>query len=73
LSTQKNKSVTDNNLIKQVIDIANNKGASRIIMPANNLLMIGILNQYRYWTKSRARLCGLDILNNNEYMNNLSS
>ncbi len=73
LSTQKDISAADNNLIKEIIMIANNKGASRIIMPANNLLMIGILNQYRYWTKSRARLCGLDILNNNEYMNNLLS
>jgi type I restriction-modification system DNA methylase subunit len=47
-----------------LMEIANAQGASQIIIKGREGLLIGILNQYRYWTKSRARLCGLDILRN---------
>ena len=43
-------------------DIANEKCASQIIINDSDGLIIGLINQYRYWTKSRARLCGLQIL-----------
>ena len=50
------------NNIGILMDIANKKGASQIIINGSDGLIIGLLNQYRYWTKSRARLCGLQIL-----------
>lgn len=65
LSTQKgqiNKYSTK--ALESLIDLANDKGSSQIIIKDGDGLLIGLLNQYRYWTKSRARLCGLDILRN---------
>ncbi len=52
------------NALDSLITIANDQGASQIIIKDGDGLLIGLLNQYRYWTKSRARLCGLDILRN---------
>jgi hypothetical protein len=42
---------------------ANRAAASRVIMvlPQGGLL-IGLLNQLRFWSQSRARLCGLHIV-----------
>ena len=50
--------------IGSLIEIANDRGSSQIIIKEEYGLLIGVLNQYRYWTKSRARLCSLDILRN---------
>ena len=50
--------------LESLINLANDKGSSQIIIKDGEGLLIGLLNQYRYWTKSRARLCGLDILRN---------
>ncbi|MFH2059898.1 MAG: N-6 DNA methylase [Pseudomonadota bacterium] len=52
------------NALDRLITIANDRGASQIIIKDGDGLLIGLLNQYRFWTKSRARLCGLDILRN---------
>ncbi len=43
---------------------ANETGCSRATMRGNERLVIGIVDQYRYWTKSRARLCAIDIIRN---------
>jgi hypothetical protein len=42
---------------------ANKAAASRVVMrvPEGGLLL-GILNQGRFWTRSRARLCGVYLM-----------
>jgi type I restriction-modification system DNA methylase subunit len=47
---------------KYVIPLANQTGATQIIEEIEGGLLIAILYQYRYWTPSRARLLGADIL-----------
>ncbi|MCG2775679.1 MAG: SAM-dependent methyltransferase [Desulfobacterales bacterium] len=47
------------------VEMANNSGASRILIISENNLHIGMLNQYRYWTPSRARLLALQLLRDN--------
>ena len=46
----------------EVIPLANQTGATQIIEPIEGGLLIAILRQYRYWTPSRARLLGAEIL-----------
>jgi len=48
--------------LKNLMDEANKTGASRIVLhvPSGGLV-VGILNQRRFWTLSRARLCSLHI------------
>lgn len=50
-------------LISKVMRQANQTAASRVIMvlPQHGLL-VGLINQRRFWSKSRARLCGLHIV-----------
>lgn len=50
-------------LVSKVMREANRTAASRVIMvlPKQGLL-VGLLNQRRFWSKSRARLCGLHIV-----------
>jgi hypothetical protein len=48
----------------RVLQLANETGASQIIQETERGLVIGILNQYRYWTPSRARLLAAEILQN---------
>jgi len=51
------------NLIVGLMKEANRAAASRVVMRVPNRgLLIGILNQLRFWTQSRARLCGLHLL-----------
>jgi hypothetical protein len=46
--------------LKKLMGEANKTGASRIVLRVpNGGLVIGILNQRRFWTRSRARLCSL--------------
>jgi hypothetical protein len=45
-----------------ILKLAERTGASIIIQPDVDALLIGILNQYRYWNQSRARLLAADIL-----------
>jgi len=42
--------------------LANETGATRVIETLRGGLLIGILRQYRYWTPSRARLLGAEIV-----------
>jgi hypothetical protein len=49
---------------RTVLQLANETGATQIIREAGRGLVIGILNQYRYWTPSRARLLAAHILQN---------
>jgi hypothetical protein len=48
--------------LRNLMGEANNAGASRIVLhvPGGGLV-VGILNQRRFWTRSRARLCSLHI------------
>ena len=50
-------------LFSNVMQVANRTAASRIllVLPHGGLL-IGLLNQLRFWSRSRARLCGLHII-----------
>jgi len=52
-------------LLARLMVEANKTGASRIILRVpNGGLVLGILNQRRFWTRSRARLCSLHIEQN---------
>ena len=62
LSVDEGKTVSSDSLRKIVIDLANRTGASIIIQIDDAGLIVGVLNQYRYWTRSRARLLAADIL-----------
>lgn len=46
----------------QVLPLANDTGATRIILDVDGGLIIGMSNQYRYWTLSRARLLAAEII-----------
>ncbi len=45
-----------------IVNLANDTGCTRIVQKADGGLMVGILSQYRYWTPSRARLLGAEIV-----------
>lgn len=62
LTPTKGKSIITLQNLDRLMDIANKRGASQIIIKDKDGLIIGLLNQYRYWTKSRARFCALEIL-----------
>lgn len=62
LSTKKSAPPNIFKSIDSLMAVANESGASQIIIKDSDGLIVGLLNQYRYWTKSRARLCGLEIL-----------
>ena len=49
---------------RRVLQLASDTGATQIIRETERGLVIGILNQYRYWTPSRARLLAAEILHN---------
>lgn len=54
--------VTDS-LIGNLMEEANKAAASRVVMRVpEGGLVLGILNQRRFWTQSRARLCGVYLL-----------
>jgi hypothetical protein len=46
----------------KVLPLANETGSTLIIHKLDGGLIVGILNQYRYWTPSRARLLGAEIV-----------
>jgi hypothetical protein len=56
----------NSNLLCKAMEEANKRATSRIIVRANRChgLLLGLLNQRRWWTVSRARLCGQHILRN---------
>ena len=51
-------------LMRKAMKEANRQGASRIIVraPGKKGLLVGLLNQRRWWTVSRARLCARHII-----------
>jgi type I restriction-modification system DNA methylase subunit len=51
-------------LLSKIMREANRTAASRVIMivPQGGGLLVGLLNQLRFWSQSRARLCGLHIV-----------
>jgi type I restriction-modification system DNA methylase subunit len=46
----------------KVLPLANETGATRVVQTLHGGLLVGILRQYRYWTPSRARLLGAEIV-----------
>lgn len=52
------------NLMRKAMEAANQRGCSRIIVhaPGKRGLLIGLLNQRRWWTFTRARLCAQHII-----------
>jgi hypothetical protein len=52
--------------IPEFIKEADECGSSQIFVHEGNSVLIGILGQYRYWTPTRARLCALDILHDQQ-------
>jgi hypothetical protein len=51
-------------LLREAMRVANERGASRIIVhaPGGHGLLLGLLNQQRWWTRTRARLCAQHII-----------
>jgi hypothetical protein len=47
---------------KLILKLADDTGTSLIFQSVEGGLIVGILNQYRYWTPSRARLLGAEIV-----------
>lgn len=52
---------TDDSLQSLFLKLAEESGTTRIIHEQENGLLIGVFNQYRYWTPSRARLLAAEI------------
>lgn len=52
------------NLIRKAMQVANDRGTSRLVIqaPGNGGLLLGLLNQRRWWTVTRARLCAQHII-----------
>ncbi|MEO5915106.1 MAG: N-6 DNA methylase [Luteolibacter sp.] len=51
-------------LLREAMKVANQRGVSRIIVhaPGKRGLLLGLLNQRRWWTVTRARLCAQHII-----------
>jgi hypothetical protein len=63
LTVRTNGQKVESGQLQQVLlEMADRTGASIIIQAEHEALLIGILNQYRYWTRSHARLLAADIL-----------
>jgi hypothetical protein len=45
-----------------IMKLANDTGTTRIIQQVMGGLLVGLISQYRYWTPSRARLLGAEIV-----------
>lgn len=45
-----------------LLKLANDTGSTRIIQEVESGLIVALLNQYRYWTPSRARLLGAELV-----------
>jgi hypothetical protein len=45
-----------------ILELGRETGSSRVIQVLNRALCISILDQYRYWTPTRARLLGAEIV-----------
>lgn len=51
-------------LVRKAMEVANQRGCSRIMIhaPGKRGLLVGLLNQRRWWTITRARLCAQHII-----------
>ena len=51
-------------LMRKAMEVANQRGTSRIIVhaPGKRGLLLGLLNQRRWWTATRARLCAQHLI-----------
>jgi type I restriction-modification system DNA methylase subunit len=56
------KQLVETTLNAAAVELATQTGVSRIVEMENGHITVGILNQYRYWTPSRARLLAADVL-----------
>jgi hypothetical protein len=45
-----------------LLKLAEDTGSTRIIQQVEGGLLVALLNQYRYWTPSRARLLGAELV-----------
>lgn len=54
--------VPNNLIFNEILALANETGATRVFTTVEDGLVVGIINQYRYWTLSRARLLAAEIL-----------
>ncbi len=53
----------DEQIYQEVVPMADNTGASQIVLKhTGGGLLVGLRNQYRYWTQTRARMLAADIL-----------
>jgi hypothetical protein len=48
-----------------LLNLADDTGSTRIIQHVDGGLVVALLNQYRYWTPSRARLLGAELVREN--------
>lgn len=48
-------------VLREFVDEANAYGSTLVFCREHNSLLVGILAQYRYWTRTRARLLALDV------------
>jgi hypothetical protein len=55
-------SVIADGVLEKILQIADETGATQIVIPESGRLVVGIYNQYRYWTLSRARLLAGEII-----------
>ena len=64
LSRQADSVPVNPNLMRKAMEAANDRGTSRIIVhaPGKRGLLLGLLNQRRWWTVTRARLCSQHII-----------
>jgi N-6 DNA Methylase len=64
ISRSEESILLDANVLSEAMAEANRSSASRIIVraPERRGLLLGLLNQRRWWTISRARLCGQHII-----------
>jgi len=53
---------SDKVLWHDIVRLATRNGATRIFLQVEGGLLVAILNQYRYWTPTRARLCAAEII-----------
>lgn len=66
VSREDARPTVDAELLRRAMEEANRRSASRILVraPDQRGLLVGLLDQRRWWTVTRARLCGQHILRN---------
>ncbi len=64
VSRESDSLTINSSLMRKAMEAANQRGCSRIVVhaPGKRGLLIGLLNQRRWWTVTRARLCAQHII-----------